>query len=197
MLFIHGQARWSTAFFIWLLIAMPSVAFAASEQDTPISPVRTFCDYDSNGARLSSHGYSSIPDVVILEPEPGWDTMVIISKLKIGMPEKTSKGFRVIVQFTVLGFLDGWAWTSAKDKNVKARVAEQSMATFEVIKVNGKWRVRSPGYPPHVAHTVALKYCRSMKAYYDNHPASNDYGEKPLVEATIRALEKLNGKKNK
>jgi len=174
------------------------VVWAGSDEEASIYPVKTFCDFDSKGARLSSAGYSSIPDVIIWEEgDPGWDSMVVISGYTIGAAQKTAEGFKVPVKFNVSGFLDGWSWTGAKDKMARERVAEQSVAVFNVVKVEGRWKAQNPGYPPHLSLAAALEFCRPRLKDYDNISEKQNDGQRPYLERTIKVLEKLNARHNK
>lgn len=130
------------------LFASPTLGRA---NNTPSQVVERFCQFDSEGFRLSTEGYSKFKGLVSYPEEPGWDTAIAIGKYKI-LNEKIEKNFaEVEVFYEIMGSWPGEIENIQKYKKGKFR-----------LKKNNNWKISEYlAYPRVGAETLCRKhqYC--------------------------------------
>jgi hypothetical protein len=132
-----------------LLVLVPLFVFASG---TPKEVVEKYCEYDFNGARLSSSATSKYQNLISYEEEPGWDTVIAVSEYEVGTEEVNGNTAVVIVTYEIIK-----AWPSPLEN-----IAEYQTAKVKLILMDGHWKVSKYINYPRVGSELLcnnLRFC--------------------------------------
>lgn len=177
----------SLFFALLITVSRIDVAFAA-DQIEPSQVVERFCKVDFDGARLSGESATSARDLTDWIDEPGWDSTIVITGYKLSKPQSTSETKTVSVRYDVVGALDGWKWTDAKDMDT-AKIKTERLIEFVLEHRDGQWKITTPFFRPHVGVNAALNFTKLAWSGYEN--GSDTDGQKEVLKDTIRVLQRL------
>ena len=173
---------------VWFSTLVPSSFAQGESHDTVVSVVRTFCQHDYDGGRLSSDGFSKIRDIIAYEAEPGWDSAVVVSGFTIKHQEQKKGSYLVSVKYRVVGFLDGWTWTPIQ-KMKSDSITEEAVKDFQIILDQGRLKIGGPVFRPHISMDTALRICLEALPNYEK--GLNKDGQEQDLRETITALKSL------
>lgn len=113
---------------IFLLSTLPCLAGSS-----PAEIVQQYCQYDFEGARLSSETWPQVAHLISWEVEPGWDIASGVAGFRV-VSEKMS-GNKATVQVLYL-------------------VTPNELVEFTLQKFDETWRIVSPIHQPHVSQKL-------------------------------------------
>lgn len=122
---------------------------------TPEETVKTYCELDASGARLTSQTWSKVLPYISWSEEAGFDRAVVISGFSIGnVQKKGDKESTVTVEYQVLGIVSGDYLAGRKIENIR----------FKVAKTGRGWKITEPDFmPPHVLAQAMAKHLEGTK----------------------------------
>lgn len=120
---------------------------------SPKDVVLKFCLSDAEGKRLSSDTWTAIMPLITWTDEPGWDTAVVISDFRVINAEVSSVKATVSVKYHILGSV------SVDFKKGDTYETEK----FELVYVNGTWKIDKPVITPHVYKKAIIKHFREIQ----------------------------------
>jgi hypothetical protein len=118
---------------------------------TPKGVVDAFCKADYNGAGLSTKGWPRIKNYTTWIDAPGWDSVVVISEYKLASVKENSRTASIIVDYKVIGNLE----SGEKISNLERKIHTQKI-NYNMIKLNGQWKIENPQEPPHISVNIAI-----------------------------------------
>ena len=114
---------------------------------TPEEVVALFCDMDFTGKRLSGLTWSEILPYITWPDEPGWDTVLVVSKYKLSDVTRSANTADITVEYHVVG----------KYGTKLLQMDEIEKVPFKVIKTENGWKIQSPdSMLPHVSPMTLL-----------------------------------------
>ena len=114
--------------------------------DTPTEVVRKFCQFDSQGARLTSDGYQKIQPLIAYPAEPGWDIVIGIRDFKIKSENIHGKKAEVVVKYDI-------------DQSWPPGLNMGNTEIIELIESNGIWRIaKYIDYPRVSSEVLCTKF---------------------------------------
>jgi len=115
---------------------------------TPKEVVALFCDMDFTGKRLSSLTWREILPYITWPDEPGWDTVLVVSKYKLSDVKRTNNTANITVEYNVVG----------KYGTELLQMEEIEKVPFKVIKTESGWKIESPdSMLPHVSPMTLIE----------------------------------------
>ena len=121
----------------------------AETSSTPEEVVLKYCQLDFEGARLSSSTWSKVSSLISWEEEPGWDAVVPIKNFKVISISLEENQASVKVQYELVKEVHG--------VNPDQLTYTQNIVDFQLIKLEGSWKIDSPKIYPHVSAEVLQK----------------------------------------
>ena len=118
--------------------------------DTPSEVVRKFCQFDFEGARLSSKTYSDIVPLISYPEEPGWDTVISITGYTIKKEKIFGNNAEVIVEYNI-------------DQSWPAGVTIPNIEVIKLAQYDGAWRIKEYVMYPRVSKDVLCKKFKRCK----------------------------------
>lgn len=178
-------------FFVFLICFYPFTARCENYPTTPIGVVEKYLMMDYAGKGLDTAGWNELKILTTWFDGPGWDTVMVIDGYKTGKAKISGNKAFVPVQYKVIGLIGGNTWYGLKDKNFTDEARLEVNPTFELVKNNGKWSIKSPQFRPHVSIKAALEALQA--SYLGSDKYSEDRKE---LEKTIRIINSISkGKK--
>jgi hypothetical protein len=114
---------------------------------TPEEVVALFCDMDFSGKRLSSLTWSEILPYTTWPDEPGWDTVLVVSKYSLSDVKRSNNTADITVEYHVVG----------KYGTELLQMDKIEKVPFKVIKTENGWKIKSPDWMmPHVSPMTLL-----------------------------------------
>ncbi len=115
--------------------------------NTPEEVVALFCDMDYSGKRLSGSTWKEILPYITWPDEPGWDTVLVVSKYKLADVKRSDNTADITVEYHVVG----------KYGTELLQVDKIEKVPFKVIKTENGWKINSPdSMLPHVSPMTLL-----------------------------------------
>jgi len=139
------------------LVVPPVAAKDPANRTSPAEVVRQYCQFDMNGARLSSQSlYADKIDALVTWPvEPGWDSAVLVGGFIVVRAHPGQHISNVAVRYTVLGQMAASRVTAATHPG-------GDLVTFVLVKSGNEWKIKRPLIPPHVSIQAAASNLRSL-----------------------------------
>lgn len=124
------------------IVRMSKPKIYSNTLKTPEEIVALFCDMDFTGKRLSSLTWSEILPYITWPDEPGWDTVLVVSKYKLSDMKQTNNTANITVEYNVVG----------KYGTELLQMEQIEKVPFKVIKTENGWKIESPdSMLPHVS----------------------------------------------
>ncbi|MBU4011701.1 MAG: hypothetical protein KJ882_13145, partial [Proteobacteria bacterium] len=159
-------------------------------ENYPTSPsgvVEQYIKMDYVGKGLSSSGWNVYTTWI---DGPGWDTVMVVDGYKIGVAKISGNTASVAVQYKVIGLIDGYTWHGLKDKSFTDQARLEVNPTFELVKKDGRWLIKTPQFRPHVSVKVILEHLKTLLTGPADDP------EQIKLENTIKIISSISkGKK--
>jgi hypothetical protein len=138
------QARHLRCVLVALAATLASTAARAVD---PLAVVRSFCQADGSGDRLSVVSWHNLAPLVDWRIEPAWDRLILVNGYEITTPRVVGRRVEVEIKYDVTGQVN-------PGEVVKKRRAETVTLSLEPDEISG-WRVSGPPHPPHVFENAA------------------------------------------
>lgn len=147
------QLFFLSGFFFLLAVSQPLLA-KISKLGPAGHVVNTFCMVDSLFAP-----WKYTQELTVWKDAPGWDGATIIDGFEILKETYKKDKAQVDVQYRVVAEQNG-------EKTKKVNRTE--VVTFELIKLDGAWKITSPQDAPHLLEETASKLadCKSLNSLY-------------------------------
>jgi hypothetical protein len=122
---------------------------------TPEDTVKTYCELDANGVRLTSTTWMKVLPYIAWSEEAGFDRAVVISGFTVGKAQKKNdKEAAVTVEYQVLGTVAGDYTAARRTESVR----------FKVSMTDRGWKIVEPDFmPPHVRAAAMAKHLEGTK----------------------------------
>lgn len=141
--------------------------------------VNLFIQEDLNGSRLDSEKYMNVRSLTSWENEPAWDNLFIVEKATIKDVSRGKASTLVNVEYVLRGHHNGM-----EIADLRCQTEEKD---FQVKKVQGRYKITSPIFPPHVSLKTAISHFKFLAETSDNIYEATKY------KALISDLQKLSG----
>ncbi|HMK76372.1 MAG TPA: hypothetical protein VK568_09370 [Thermodesulfobacteriota bacterium] len=138
---------------------------------------------DYAGKGLDSNGWNAISRYTTWIDGPGWDTVMVVDGYKIGNDKISGNRASVPVQYKAIGLIDGYTWYGLRDKNFTDEARLELNPTFELVKNNGKWLIKSRQFRPHVSVKVIIEHLKTLLP-----GSANDPEQRKELEKTINII---------
>jgi hypothetical protein len=156
---MQSKARYSVMLIVAAVIAAAGCSREAGVPKntlaTPEETVKTYCELDANGVRLTSQTWQKVLPYIAWSEEAGFDRAVVISGFTIGaVQKKNEKDATVTVEYQVLGAVSADYTAGRKTENIR----------FKVTKTDRGWKITEPDFmPPHVLAKAMAKHLEGTK----------------------------------
>ncbi|MFA6148236.1 MAG: hypothetical protein WC899_08515 [bacterium] len=128
---------------------------------SPEDVLDKYMKMDMEGYRIYDN--NDIYELTDWNADPGYDVEVIIRGYKRGKTIFKGNKALIRVRYDVVGFVNGGVnWEPYDGKHLTENNKGQIDIIYELIRKNGKWKIRNPNPFPHISLATSLAFNESQ-----------------------------------